>query len=301
MPTHAPGHGRRKDFDLEFVAATLSLITYPQIDPVIVSIGPLAIRWYGLAYVAGILLGWRYGRMILSRDTLWPADTAPMSRERFDDFLLWAAVGIVAGGRIGYILFYDFAEIAAEPIRAIQIWNGGMSFHGGFLGTFIAMILFSRIHRIPAFSLFDIICAVVPIGLFFGRIANFINGELWGRPTDVPWAMVFPTGGPIPRHPSQLYEAGLEGIVTLLVLAWLIFARKKLKAPGFVAGSFVILYALSRIFVEFFREPDPQLGYLAGGWLTMGMLLSLPMIALGLWAIATAPARAARLSQPAAA
>ena len=273
---------------MEFVATYLSLIAYPEIDPVIFSIGPLAIHWYGLAYVAGILLGWRYGRLILARDHLWPNHT------RFDDFLVWAAVGIVAGGRIGYILFYDFASIAADPIRAVQIWNGGMSFHGGFLGTFLAMILFARAHKIPAFSLFDIICAVVPVGLLFGRLANFINGELWGRPTDVPWAMIFPTGGPVPRHPSQLYEAGLEGIVILVVLAWLIFARKKLKAPGFVAGSFVILYAMSRIFIEFFREPDPQLGYLFGDWLTMGMLLSLPMIALGLWAVLTAPGRAAK-------
>ena len=286
---------------MEFVASYLALITYPQIDPVIVSIGPLAIHWYGVAYVAGILLGWRYGRLILARDHLWPANTPPMSLPRFDDFLVWAAIGIIAGGRIGYIIFYDFAAIAADPIRAVQIWNGGMSFHGGFLGTFIAMMLFARIHKIPAFSLFDIICAVVPIGLFFGRIANFINGELWGRPTDVPWAIIFPTGGPAPRHPSQLYEAGLEGIVTLIVLAWLIFAKKKLKAPGFVAGAFVILYALSRIFVEFFREPDAQIGYLAGGWLTMGMLLSLPMIALGLWAILTAPARAQRAEVAAAA
>ncbi|MAY63689.1 MAG: prolipoprotein diacylglyceryl transferase [Rhizobiales bacterium] len=269
-------------------------MTYPEIDPVIFSIGPLAIHWYGLAYVAGILLGWRYGRLILARDHLGPGAPPPMTLTRFDDFLIWAAVGIVAGGRIGYILFYDFAGIAADPIRAIQIWNGGMSFHGGFLGTFLAMVLFARAHKIPAFSLFDIVCAVVPIGLLFGRIANFINGELWGRPTDVAWAMIFPTGGPVPRHPSQLYEAGLEGIVILLVLAWLIFARKKLKAPGFVAGSFVILYALSRIFIEFFREPDPQLGYLFGGWLTMGMLLSLPMIALGLWAVLTAPGRAAK-------
>lgn len=281
---------------MEFIAASLSIIAYPQIDPVIVFIGPLAIRWYGLAYVAGILLGWRYGRLILARHNLWPDDTPPMTLPRFDDFLIWAAIGIVAGGRIGYILFYDFAAVAADPVRAVQIWNGGMSFHGGFLGTFIAMILFARIHRIPAFSLFDIICAVVPVGLFFGRLANFINGELWGRPTDVPWAMIFPTGGPVPRHPSQLYEAGLEGIVILAVLAWLIFARRKLKLPGFVAGSFVILYAMSRIFVEFFREPDPQLGYLAGGWLTMGMLLSLPMVALGVWAIATAPKRAASTS-----
>ena len=169
-----------------------------------------------------------------------------------------------------------------------------MASHGGILGLVIFTWIYARVAKISWPGLGDNLVTVAPMGIFFGRIANFINGELWGRPTTVPWAMIFPTGGPIPRHPSQLYEAGLEGIVTLLVLAWLIFARKKLKAPGFVAGSFVILYALSRIFVEFFREPDAQIGYIAGGWLTMGMLLSLPMIALGLWAILTAPARAER-------
>lgn len=277
---------------MEFVASYLALITYPQIDPVIVSIGPLAIHWYGVAYVAGILLGWRYGRLILARDHLWPANTPPMSLPRFDDFLVWAAIGIIAGGRIGYILFYDFAAIAADPIRAVQIWNGGMSFHGGFLGTFIAMMLFARIHKIPAFSLFDIICAVVPIGLFFGRIANFINGELWGAPTMVPWAMVFPDAGPMPRHPSQLYEALLEGILLFIVLRIATHHFKMLGRPRFVGGLFLFGYGCSRIFVEFFRMPDVQLGYLYGGWFTMGMLLSVPMLIIGIWAMATARPRA---------
>ncbi len=259
---------------------------FPNIDPIAFSIGPLAIHWYGLAYVAGILLGWAYARRIAANDTLWPNDTSPISRPQLDDFIVWAALGIVLGGRIGYILFYDLGAIIEDPIRAVQIWNGGMSFHGGLAGTTIAMILFAHRNSIPIWSLFDIVATVVPCGLFFGRIANFINGELWGRLTDVPWAVVFPTGGPFARHPSQLYEAGLEGIVLLLVLAALVYGVKALKSPGLISGVFVCGYALSRIFVEFFREPDAQLGYLLGtGWLTMGMVLSFPMILLGLWAI----------------
>lgn len=285
---------------MEFIATTtLSLLSYPEIDPVIFSIGPLAVHWYGLAYVAGILLGWQYGRAIVRRDHLWPQAKTPLTLLDFDDFLIWAALGIVAGGRIGYILFYDLGAVITNPLRALEIWNGGMSFHGGFLGVFLAMILFARSRSIPVFSLFDLVCTVVPVGLFFGRVANFVNGELWGRTTDVAWAMVFPTGGPFPRHPSQLYEAALEGIILLALLAFLVFAMKKLKAPGFVAGAFVAGYGLSRIAVEFVREPDPQLGFLAGGWLTMGMLLSLPMLALGLWAMITAAQRAHRPSNPA--
>jgi len=269
---------------------------FPNIDPIAFSIGPLAIHWYGLAYVAGILLGWAYARRIAANDALWPDNTSPISRAQLDDFVVWAALGIVLGGRIGYILFYDLGAIIENPIRAVQIWNGGMSFHGGLTGTTIAMILFARRNRIPVWNLFDIVATVVPCGLFFGRIANFINGELWGRLTDVPWAVVFPTGGPFARHPSQLYEAGLEGIVLLLVLAVLVYGAKALKSPGLITGVFVCGYALSRIFVEFFREPDAQLGYLLGtNWLTMGIVLSLPMILLGLWAIFRARRQAAAL------
>ncbi|HTO32744.1 MAG TPA: prolipoprotein diacylglyceryl transferase, partial [Pararhizobium sp.] len=199
------------------------------------------------------------------------------------------------GGRIGYILFYDLGSVLANPIRALEIWNGGMSFHGGLIGTMIAMILFARRHKIPVWSLFDIVSAVVPIGLFFGRIANFINGELWGAPTSAPWSVVFCNtylmaangclAGTGPRHPSQLYEAALEGLLLLTVLAVMIYRRHALKIPGLVCGIFVTGYGLSRIVVEFFREPDAQLGYLFGGWLTMGMLLSLPMVIIGLWAV----------------
>ncbi len=260
-----------------------ALMPFPEIDPVAFSLGPLAVHWYGLAYVAGIVCGWLYARRMVQRDDLWPDNRSPITVAHLDDFLLWVAVGIVLGGRLGYVLFYDFAAVSQNPVRAIEIWNGGMSFHGGFIGAVLAIILFARKHGIPVWSMLDTIAAVVPFGLFFGRIANFINGELWGRLSDAPWAVVFPTGGPFARHPSQLYEAFLEGLVLLSILAILVFRVKALKRPGFVAGAFVFGYALSRIFVEFFREPDAQLGYLAFGWLTMGMLLSMPMVALGLW------------------
>ncbi|MEQ1405173.1 prolipoprotein diacylglyceryl transferase [Neorhizobium sp. Rsf11] len=274
-----------------------ALMPFPNIDPVAFSIGPLAIHWYGLAYVAGILLGWLYARRLAANGSLWKGGQSPITIAHLDDFLVWVAVGVVLGGRIGYVLFYDFAAVLQNPIRAIEIWNGGMSFHGGFLGATIAMIFFARRNGIPVWSMFDTVAAVVPFGLFFGRIANFINGELWGRLSDMPWAVVFPTGGPFARHPSQLYEAGLEGIVLVLVLALMIFGFKALKAPGTVCGTFVVGYALCRIFVEFFREPDAQLGYLLGtNWLTMGMVLSLPMIAVGLWAVARARAAAASAS-----
>jgi len=266
-------------------------MAFPDIDPVIFAIGPVQVRWYGLAYVIGIMLGWRYARRLVENRTLWPAAGPRVTALDIDDFLLWATVGIVAGGRIGYILFYDFAAVAANPLRALEIWNGGMSFHGGLLGTLVAMILFARSRNIPVFNLFDVVCAVVPVGLFFGRLANFINAELWGKLTDVPWAFVFPTGGPFPRHPTQLYEAALEGLLLLAVLTWLIYRRQAFEYRGMISGCFVAGYALSRIFVEFFREPDAHIGYLAGGWLTMGMVLSLPMLAVGLWALSTARRR----------
>jgi phosphatidylglycerol:prolipoprotein diacylglycerol transferase len=193
-------------------------VSFPAIDPVAFSIGPLAVHWYGLAYVAGILLGWLIARDLLKRPHLWPNGQAPATLQQIDDFILWVAIGVVAGGRLGYIFFYDFASVAANPMRAIEVWNGGMSFHGGFIGATLAMVYFARKHKIRLWSLFDLVASVVPLGLLFGRIANFINGELWGRPADVPWAMAFPTGGPFPRHPSQLYEAALEGLVLLIVL-----------------------------------------------------------------------------------
>jgi phosphatidylglycerol:prolipoprotein diacylglycerol transferase len=273
---------------LETIATRLAILPFPEIDPVIFQIGPLAVHWYGLAYVAGILIGWYYARRLVLNTSLWRNGEPAATLAQLDDFLLWAAGGIVLGGRIGYILFYDLGSVLENPIRALEIWNGGMSFHGGFIGTTLAMIIFARRNGIALWSMFDIVAAVVPIGLFFGRVANFINGELWGRMSSAPWAMVFPTGGPFARHPSQLYEAALEGLLLLAVIAWFIYRRHALKSPGLVTGIFVLGYAASRIFVEFFREPDAQIGYLAGGWLTMGMLLSLPMALAGIWAIARA-------------
>jgi phosphatidylglycerol:prolipoprotein diacylglycerol transferase len=217
-----------------------------------------------------------------------------MKPEALDDFLVWAALGVVLGGRLGYILFYDFGRYLENPLDILAIWQGGMSFHGGLLGVTLAMLMFARRRGVDPWSLFDTVAATVPFGLGVVRVCNFINSELWGRPTDVPWAIVFPNGGPEPRHPSQLYEAGLEGIVLFAVLLFLTWGLLRLKRPGFVAGAFVSGYGLSRIFVEFFREPDAQIGYLAGGWLTMGMLLSLPMVLAGIWAMATARQPAVR-------
>ena len=270
---------------LNSISTLLAIMPFPEIDPVAFSLGPIAVHWYGLAYVAGILLGWLYARRLVSNPALWADGKPAVSVAQLDDFLVWAAAGIILGGRIGYVLFYDFASVAAEPIRLIQIWNGGMSFHGGLAGTIVAMILFARRNGIAVWSLFDIVATVVPFGLLFGRIANFVNGELWGRLSDAPWAVVFPEAGPFARHPSQLYEAGLEGIVLLTLLAIAVYRFGALKRPGLVSGLVVCGYAASRIFVEFFREPDPQLGYLFGGWLTMGMVLSVPMFLIGIWAI----------------
>jgi phosphatidylglycerol:prolipoprotein diacylglycerol transferase len=268
----------------------VAALPFPEIDPVLVQIGPLAIHWYGLAYVAGIVFAWWYARRLVSNPRLWPDGTLPMKPQDIDDFVMWAAVGVVLGGRIGYVLFYDFARYIANPADIFAVWQGGMSFHGGILGTTIAMYLFARSRGIRPWSLFDVVATGVPVGLGLGRLANFINSELWGRTSDVSWAVLFPNGGPLPRHPSQLYEGLLEGVVLFLVLRLLTHSCLKLKAPRYISGAFICGYGLSRIFVEFFREPDAHIGYLAGNWLTMGMLLSLPMVLLGIWAMATAKA-----------
>jgi phosphatidylglycerol:prolipoprotein diacylglycerol transferase len=258
----------------------LPVIPYPTIDPILVSIGPLAIRWYALAYIVGIIAGWLYARAIIKSERLW-GGAAPFTVLDFDDFVVWITLGIILGGRIGYVLFYNLPHFAAHPLEIFQIWTGGMSFHGGVTGCIVAVILFAWRRHVPTLSLGDVTCAVAPIGLFLGRIANFINGELWGRPTDVPWAMVFPYGGPQPRHPSQLYEASLEGLALFIVLAVLVRAGA-LKRPGVVTAIFFIGYGLARTICEFFREPDVQLGFLWGsGWLTMGMLLCIPLILAG--------------------
>jgi len=255
-------------------------IAFPVFDPVAFSIGWFVIRWYALAYIGGIVLGWIYARSLVKQERLWDGPV-PISLLQLDDFILWVTIGIIVGGRTGYVLFYNPALFIQHPAEILQLWNGGMSFHGGFLGCVAAVMLFARKNGISILSLGDLTTAVGPIGLFLGRLANFINSELWGRPADasVPWAMVFPNGGPLPRHPSQLYEAGLEGILLFAILAVMV-RMGALKRPGLILGSFIAIYGLARITAEFFREPDPQLGFLWGG-LTMGMLLSVPMIIAG--------------------
>ncbi len=260
------------------------VLPFPMIDPVLIEFGPLAIRWYALGYIAGIMLGWWYARRLVSNERLWAPASPAMSRQAIDDFLLWMTLGIILGGRIGYVLFYNFDVYLNNPLEALKLWQGGMSFHGGFIGSILAIILFARSRHIRLWSLLDICAICTPFGLFFGRLANFINAELWGRPASVPWAMVFPGAGPEPRHPSQLYEAALEGIILFAVLWGLAHLFHGFRKPGLIAGTFTAGYGLSRFIVEFFREPDAHIGFLSGG-LTMGMLLSLPMIALGLWGI----------------
>ena len=270
----------------------LPVIPFPAINPVLISIGPFSVRWYALAYIVGIIAGWFYARAIISSERLW-GGPAPFTVIDFDDFVIWITLGIILGGRIGYVLFYNLPHFAQNPLEIFQLWNGGMSFHGGVLGCIVAIVLFAMRRGIPVLSLGDVTAAVAPIGLFLGRIANFINGELWGRPTHVPWAMVFPHGGPIPRHPSQLYEATLEGIVLFIVLALLV-RFGALKRPGVVTGVFAIGYGVARITGEFFREPDVQLGFLWGG-LTMGMLLCIPLILAGIAVLVVAFKRPAKL------
>ncbi len=265
-------------------------IPYPNIDPVLVEFGPFAIRWYALAYIAGLLLGWRYCVSMARRPpkVLEPA--------QLDDFLVWVTLGVVLGGRIGYVLFYNLPYYSHHPIEALKIWTGGMSFHGGTIGVVLAMSLFTWLRKIDFLRLGDILVCAVPIGLFLGRLANFVNGELYGRPTDVPWAMVFPADeARLPRHPSQLYEAALEGVALLVLLFVLQRFTRARDYRGYLSGVFLAGYAVARIVSEFFREPDRQLGYLAGGF-TMGQILSVPVLIAGLWLIL----RARRETPPAA-
>jgi phosphatidylglycerol:prolipoprotein diacylglycerol transferase len=261
------------------------VIPFPMIDPVAIALGPLVVRWYALAYIAGLIGGWRYA--------LWLASRPPalVARQRLDDFIVWATFGVLLGGRLGYVLFYKPGHYLAHPDEILMVWQGGMSFHGGFLGVVAACIWFARRHAIPVLAFGDVIAAVAPIGLLCGRIANFVNGELFGRTTDVPWAMVFPSGGPLPRHPSQLYEAALEGALLLAVLFLIARFTGALQRPGLVLGALLLGYGLARSIVELFREPDAFLGFLIAG-ATMGQLLSLPMVVAGLVLILRARARA---------
>lgn len=260
--------------------ADMTLLTLPfhGIDSVALDLGIVQIRWYGLAYLAGFLLGWMYIRRLLQTERLWQ-QKAPMSAEQADDMLIWIALGVILGGRIGHTVLYAPSAFLENPLSFFEVWNGGMSFHGGLLGTSLAMYLFARRNKIPLMSVGDLVAASVTIGIFFGRIANFINGELYGRASQLPWAMQFP-GSNGPRHPSQLYEAGLEGLLIFAICAYLIYSRGVLRFPGFIAGAFLVLYAFARSFSEFFREPE--VGHALNiGPLTAGMVYSIPMVIVG--------------------
>lgn len=247
------------------------MMVYPTIDPVALTLGPLQIHWYGLMYLFGFAGAWWLGRVRAKRYG-WTA-------EQVEDLLFYGALGVIIGGRLGSVLFYNFADTLADPLNVFKIWQGGMSFHGGLLGVLAAFWFFARKTGKSYFTISDFIAPMVPIGLFFGRIGNFINGELWGKVSDVPWAMVFPTGGSQARHPSQLYEAGLEGLVLFIILWWYSASPKPLAA---VSGLFLLGYGIFRFMIEFVRIPDEHLGYLALDWLAMGQILSLPMIILGI-------------------
>jgi phosphatidylglycerol:prolipoprotein diacylglycerol transferase len=266
-------------------------IPFPQLDPIIVQLGPFAIRWYALAYIVGLLLGWRLVRRLVMR----PGWT--MTGEAVDDLLFYTTLGVILGGRIGYVIFYNLAHYVSHPLDILAVWHGGMSFHGGLIGVVIGAWWFSRKQRIPVLEVGDALAVATPIGLFLGRLANFVNGELWGRPTDVPWAMVFPTGGPIPRHPSQLYEAALEGVVLFVIMQIFGWRPRRPGCDGLLGGIFLTGYATFRFFVEFFREPDAQLGFIIS-WLTMGQILCIPMFLAGVFLIVRARRHMAGAADP---
>lgn len=257
-------------------------LTFPDIDPVALALGPLEIRWYALAYLAGFLLGWAYA-LYLARlpDNGKNPGSSAIDKSALDDFMPWAILGVILGGRLGYALFYQPSLYLHDPLEALKLWHGGMSFHGGMLGLLVAMVSYAFAKKLPLLRLTDIVCCAAPIGLFFGRIANFINGELFGRTAEnVPWAMVFPRGGDLPRHPSQLYESALEGSLLFIILFILARYTNVRNKPGFLSGLFLTGYGAARMFAEQFREPDIQIGFIAGHY-TMGQILCLPMILLG--------------------
>lgn len=260
------------------------LLHFPNIDPVLVQIGPFAIRWYALAYVATILLGWRYVVAMVRNPRLWTHRPPTATALQIDDLILWLMVGVIVGGRLGDVLFYRTSLIWTNPVEILKTWHGGMSFHGGALGVLIAGYAFARTRKIDPLRLGDLIVAAEPIGGFLVRLANFVNGELWGRPTKVPWGMVFPDAGPLPRHPSQLYEAALEGIVMFLILRWATHGKHWLNRRGVVTGLFLAGYGLIRISLENVRQPDDWMPHFPLG-LTMGMMLSAPMVLIGAWLI----------------
>ena len=255
-----------------------------KLNPIALDLGILQVHWYSLAYIAGILLGWYYLTRLIAQPN------APMARRHADDLVFYATLGILIGGRLAYVFFYQ-PDILVHPIDVLKLWQGGMSFHGGALGVSIGIFYLARSNGLSWLRVHDYVACCVPFGLFFGRIANFVNGELWGRPSDVPWAMIFPNAPDgLPRHPSQLYEAGLEGILLGLVLAFFFWRTNARNQPGRLVGIFLLGYGLCRFVVEFFREPDVQLGTLSWG-LTMGQTLTVPMLIGGAYLIATAPKR----------
>jgi phosphatidylglycerol:prolipoprotein diacylglycerol transferase len=271
----------------------MAYLIFPAFNPVALQLGPFAVRWYGLAYVAGFLVAWWVLKVL---DERWGLGLGPDGRMVT---VLAAIVGVVVGGRLGYVLFYGAGAYFAQPLKILQVWDGGMSFHGGLVGILLAGVWVSRRYKVPFLTLCDVGAVGAPAGLFFGRIANFINGELWGRVTTVPWGVVFPgaplvNGVNLPRHPSQLYEALLEGLVLFAVMLYL---SRKRRSQGFLVGWMLTLYGVFRIFVEFFREPDVQLGFLPGH-VTMGQILSAPMVIVGVWLVVRAvrAGRRARVS-----
>ncbi|SDD06853.1 prolipoprotein diacylglyceryl transferase [Ruegeria marina] len=293
-----------------------AVLRFPDLSPELFSISifgmEFALRWYALAYIAGILIAWRLAVAALRRPALWPGDSTPMTPRQVEDLLTWIILGVILGGRLGYVLFYQPAYYLAHPAEILMVWQGGMAFHGGLLGVVAAAWIYVSRHGVARLQMADLVAHTVPPGLLLGRLANFINAELWGRPSDLPWAVVFPgaaaqdcpdVAGLCARHPSQLYEAALEGVLLGALVLWLVWRRKALKQPGTVTGVFMAGYGLSRFIVEFFRQPDAQfvsagnplgLAFQVNGYgLTMGQTLSLPMIALGLWLILRARRAAA--------
>jgi phosphatidylglycerol---prolipoprotein diacylglyceryl transferase len=259
-------------------------VPFPHFDPVLFQIGPIAIRWYALAYIAGIILGWRYMVALVKRPRLWAFRGPAVTPLQIDDLVLWITLGVIVGGRLGHVIFYTPALIWTDPVEILKTWKGGMSFHGGTIGVILAGIWYARRNRLDMLRLGDLIAAATPLGLFFGRIANFINGELWGRPTTLPWGIIFPGADGQPRHPSQLYEAALEGLVLFAVLSWAVWGGKLLNRRGVVMGMFLAGYGIIRASLENVREPDSYMPHFPLG-LTMGMLLSTPMILAGAWFI----------------
>jgi|JI8StandDraft_1071087.scaffolds.fasta_scaffold11167_3 phosphatidylglycerol:prolipoprotein diacylglycerol transferase len=254
------------------------MIDFPNINPVIFSVGPLAVSWYSLSYIVGILLGWYYANKLI---LLYPIG---ISRQHTEDFISWAIIAIIIGGRLGHVLFYDPEKYLSNPIEILKTYEGGMSFHGGIFGVGVAAYLYCKKNQIRFLSFSDVLAIVAPIGLFLGRIANFINAELYGRQTNVPWAVIFPHSDGFPRHPSQLYEALLEGLFLFCIMLYFTYKSKFLLNPGRMSGIFLIFYGSFRVLVEFFREPDVKIGFIFK-YFTLGQILCIPMILLGayLW------------------